>query len=257
MYAWRARIGYISPTHRGKVFAFWYKHAPEGVEIIPTFIGFRTSNRETFEAGFSRAEELAMELRSAGCDIIVISGSPPVLLKGLDFEREWRDRLAQKTGVPVVSQMEPHVLAMQAMGIKCVAIASYYGNELNEAIVRYFGRFGIEGRIIGGLERGEGSGEALYTTSLPALDAVSHREVYQYCKRGVSRLGMRVDGVYINGGGWDAAPAINFLEADLKTKVVFALAAEMWQTYRLLKIDLRITECGALLRDNYPLPASG
>ena len=52
MYAWRARIGVINPTHRGKVFAFWYKNAPEGVEIIPTFIGFRTSNRQTFEAGF-------------------------------------------------------------------------------------------------------------------------------------------------------------------------------------------------------------
>jgi hypothetical protein len=32
--------------------------------------------------------------------------------------------------------MEPHALAFQAMGITRVAIASYYGDELNEAIVR-------------------------------------------------------------------------------------------------------------------------
>jgi len=37
MFAWRARISFISPTHRGKVFAFWYDRAPVGVEIIPTF----------------------------------------------------------------------------------------------------------------------------------------------------------------------------------------------------------------------------
>jgi len=36
MYAWRARIGLIKPTHRGKSFAFWYKHAPDGVELVPT-----------------------------------------------------------------------------------------------------------------------------------------------------------------------------------------------------------------------------
>jgi hypothetical protein len=48
MVAWRARIGLIKPTHRGKSFAYWYNHAPEGVEIVPTFIGFRSEKRESF-----------------------------------------------------------------------------------------------------------------------------------------------------------------------------------------------------------------
>jgi hypothetical protein len=47
MYAWRARIGLIKPTHRGKSFHFWYKRAPDGVEIVPTFVGFRRSDRQT------------------------------------------------------------------------------------------------------------------------------------------------------------------------------------------------------------------
>ena len=115
MYAWRARIGFISPTHRGKVFAFWYDRAPEGVEIIPTFIGFRTSDQKTFESGFDRAAQLADDLKAAGCDLISVSGSPPVLLRGLDFERQWRDGLEQKLGIPVVTQMEPHAIAMQAI----------------------------------------------------------------------------------------------------------------------------------------------
>jgi hypothetical protein len=36
--------------------------------------------------------------------------------------------------------------------------------------------------------------------------------------------------------------------------VVFALAAEMWATYRRLAIDLSVDDCGALLRDNLALP---
>jgi maleate cis-trans isomerase len=83
-----ARIGLIKPTHRGKSFAYWYNHAPEGVEIVPTFIGFRSEKRESFLEGFKKAEELAVQLKEVGCDIISVSGTPPFLLKGLDFERE-------------------------------------------------------------------------------------------------------------------------------------------------------------------------
>lgn len=254
MFAWRARMGTINPTHRGKAFAFWYTRVPDGIEIIPTFIGFRTSDRHTFESAFERAEQLAEDLKAAGCDIIVVSGSPPVLLKGLDFEREWCE-LAQKIGLPIVSQMQPHALALQAMGIRRVAIATYYGNELNDAIVRYFARFDIEGIVLGGFQT-SGAEQALYTTSLQALDNASGTQVYQYCRRGFLRLDRPVDGIYINGGGWDAVPAINPLEADLRTKVVFALAAEMWLAFRTLSINLPVNDCGALLRNTYHPPVS-
>ena len=87
-----------------------------------------------------RIEQIAEDLKAVGCDIISLSGTPPVLLKGLDFEREWRDRLSQKLALPVVSQMEPHALALVALGVKRVAIATYYGDELNNAIKHYFSR---------------------------------------------------------------------------------------------------------------------
>jgi maleate cis-trans isomerase len=253
MYAWRARLGLIKPTHRGKGFHFWYDRAPEGVEIVPTFVGFRRSDRQTFENAFERIEQIADDLQAVGCNIITVSGTPPVLLKGLDFEREWGDRLSQKTGLPVVTQMEPHALALLALGIKRVAVATYYGDELNDAIVRYFRRFDIEGIVLGGLQV-PGRQDALYTTSLQALDEVSHMQVYRYCKSGYQSLKQPVDAIYINGGGWDAPPAIDLLEQDLGTKVVFALAAEMWATYRRLAIQTSVADCGALMRDNPPLP---
>jgi maleate cis-trans isomerase len=253
MYAWRARLGLIKPTHRGKSFHFWYDHAPDGVEIVPTFVGFRRSDRQTFENAFERIEQIADDLKAVGCDIISLSGTPPVLLKGLDFEREWGDRLSQKIGLPVVTQMEPHALALVALGVKRVAIATYYGDELNNAIARYFARFGIEGVVIGGLSV-PGTQEALYTTSLRALDEVSYMQVYQYCKAGFQATTQPVDAIYINGGGWDAPPAIDLLERDLGTKVVFALAAEMWAAYRRIAIDPMINDCGVLLRDNPVVP---
>jgi maleate cis-trans isomerase len=249
MVAWRARIGLIKPTHRGKSFAYWYKHAPEGVEIVPTFIGFRTEKRESFLEGFKRAEELAVQLKDVGCDIISISGTPPFLLKGLDFERQWAADLSARIGLPVVTPMEPHLIALKALGAQRVALATYYGDELNQAIVNYFDRFGLESELMPGLSAtGETSG--LYTTSLRALDEVSHMDVYRHCKRALSRM-PAVDTLYINGGGWDAAPAIEYLERDLKIKVVWALAAEMWLTYHVLKIENPIAAGGVLLSGQY------
>jgi maleate cis-trans isomerase len=249
MVAWRARIGLIKPTHRGKSFAYWYKNAPEGVEIVPTFIGFRSERRESFLEGFKKAEDLAVQLKEVGCDIISVSGTPPFLLKGLDFERQWAAELSEKIGLPVVTPMEPHAIALRALGVKKVAVATYYGRELNQAIVEYFSRFGIESEIMPGLSA-TGQSSGLYTTSLAALDEVSHMDVYRHCKKGLAQL-PSAQAVYINGGGWDAAPAIDYLERDLKVKVVWALAAEMWRTYHILKIDNPVSDSGALLSGNY------
>ena len=150
MYAWRARIGLIKPTHRGKTFAFWYKYAADGVEIVPTFIGFRSGHKDKFLEGFQRAEEIAIQLKEVGCDIIQVSGTPPFLLKGLDFERQWASDLSKKIGLPVVTAVEPHPMALKAMGVKKVAIATYFGDELNQAIVSHFSRFGLQSFIMPG-----------------------------------------------------------------------------------------------------------
>ena len=250
MFAWRARVGLIKPTHRGKSFAFWYKHAPEGVEIVPTFIGFRSGQKEGFLQGFERAEQIAMQLKEVGCDIIAVSGTPPFLIKGLDFERQWAADLSKKIGLPVVTPMEPHAIALKSMGVRKVAVATYYGDDLNQAIVNYFGRFGIESAIMQGFSLG-GQREGLYTTPLLALDEVSYMDVYRHCKRGHQQLGTSVDAIYINGGGWDAAPAVELLERDLKITVVWALAAEMWFTYHKLAISNPLSGCGSLLSGKY------
>src|SRR5207249_12212405 len=106
MVAWRVRIGLIKPTHRGKSFAYWYKHPPEGVEIVPTFIGFCSEKRESFLEGFKKAEALAVQLKEVGCDIVSVSGTPPILLKALDYERQGAAARSEKIGLAVVTPMQ-------------------------------------------------------------------------------------------------------------------------------------------------------
>lgn len=250
MFAWRARIGLVKPTHRGKAFAYWYRAALPGIEIVPTFVGFRKGTRETFtaEAAVTRAEELAADLRDVGCNLVAISGSPPYLLRGAEWEENWERDLVARLGIPVVTPMRPHALALQRLGVKRVGIATYYREELNDAIVRYFAYFGLEGVIIPGF-RQSAETEDLYATPLMALDEVDSAQVYRHCRDGVFDLNAKIDALYINGGGWDAAPVIAYLERDLGIPVVWAVAAEMWLAYKILHVGDPIDGLGTLLQE--------
>lgn len=249
--SWRGYIGLVKPTYRGKAIAFWYKNLPDGIECVPAVIGFGSGDKETFreERSFRRAEELSGELCAVGCDIITISGSPPFLLKGPAHESEWRNGLETRLGVPVVTGMAPHVAAARALGITRIAIATYYRRELNEAVSGYFAAQNIQSSVIPGFEQ-TSDGEGLYSTSMRGLDEVSHEDVYRHCKAGVKKLGSSVDGLYINGGGWDAAPVVGHLEEDLGIPVIWAMAAEMWLTLSLLGIGDPISGFGRLLSDS-------
>lgn len=250
MFAWRGRVGLVNPTQRGKPFHYWYRYAPDGVEIVPAFIGFRQGERDQFLAGLDRAAELAAGLRDLGCDIVSVSGTPPFLLQGLDFERQWGQSLAQRLGIPVTTAMEPGAIALKAIGARRVAVATYYGPELNQAIADCFARFGLESVILGGYSL-DGTHEGLYTTPLRALDDVSATQVYRYCRDGVRRNDAAVDALYINGAGWDYVPALDLLERDLQIPVIAATNAEMWLTYRRLGISHRVEGLGVLMRDYY------
>src|SRR5262249_7916764 len=112
-----------------------------------------------------------------------------------------------------------------------------------------FSRFGLQSEVMPGLSlTGESSG--LYTTSLLALDEVSHMDVYRHFKRALANMAP-VDAVYINGGGWGAAAAVEYPERDLEIEVVCALAAAMSVTYHILKIENPVPGGGVLLSGNY------
>lgn len=248
--SWRGHIGLIKPTPRGKAFAFWYNNVPAGIECAPAVIGYRSGNRESFGTGesFHRARQLCGELAEIGCDILVVSGSPPFILAGADYERKWRSEIEQAVALPVVTAMAPHVAAARVLGVRRIAAATYYEEELNRGIQAYFRRFGIECVTLSSLKASANS-EGLYTTSMRALDFVSAEDVYKHCKRGVLGLDEPVDGLYINGGGWDAGPVIGMLEEDLGIPVIWALAAEMWLALTFLRVADPISRHGRILSE--------
>jgi maleate cis-trans isomerase len=249
MSAVRAKVGLVFPS--AGTIPFWQAHAPEGVELLPAYLGYQVGDRKTFLHGFRRAEELALELRPAGCDIIAVGGTPPSLLAGLDFERQWGQDLSDKLGLPVVTPMESHALALSALGAERVAVATYYGDELNQAIVRYLARFDIEGVPMGGFRLTDQSDE-LYATPMQAQRDITEEQLYEYCRQGLERVGPPIDAIYVNGGGWVVTGSmIDRLERDFGADVIWGPVAEMWLVYWKLDIAHTAAGCGRLLRERH------
>jgi maleate cis-trans isomerase len=247
------KLGLVKPgsTAGTENVSFWKAHAPAGVEIQVAELNYRRGDQATFEEGLDLAARLATQLARQGCGLIVVSGTPPFLLRGPAFERQWRTTLSRRLRVPVVTAMASHALALQALGATTVAVASYYGKELLDAVVSYLAAFGIRALPLRGFEP-TGEHESLFSTPMSAQHDIQPEQVYSYCRGGVETLGTRPDCLYINGAGWNAAPALTRLERDLATAVIWGPVAEMWLTYATLGIGNPQDDCGVLLRD---LPA--
>jgi maleate cis-trans isomerase len=237
---------------------FWFDTAPEGVEIMTTPIGYRDTQEDEFRSGYDRAADVARTLADAGASIVVMAGTPPALLSGPEPERAWARDLAEELGVPVVPPMFPHVCALQALGLQHVVVASYYRAALNEHLRTYVKSFGLTPLLrdaAGNLSANEEEAGGLQQLGHRQIQQITFEEVYTYCKDLVSSEQGPVDGVYINGSGWDALPATVYLEEDLEIPVVVAQAAVLWYTYRLLRIRCHAEGAGRLMSAWPALPA--
>jgi maleate cis-trans isomerase len=255
---WRGRIGVVKPNPKSSSVAIWHRYVPPGVEIYPpVFVNYPVRNREDFLGGLERGEALVRELAAAKCDVVSVSGAPPFLLTGgLTVERAWGTRLTSELGIPVLTPLQPSALAMQALGMRRIGIATYFGPELRAALAGLLAEFEIEATFFRdpGLAEGE-----LPASSLVALDKASrtlgHDDVYRFCKAEFLAVRAELDGIFINGGAWEALPVIDFLEQDLQTRVVTTKTADMWLAYKVLRVANPVPDCGHLLRES-PDPPS-
>jgi maleate cis-trans isomerase len=242
LYGWRARIGLIKPTLRGKSFAPWYRNAPEGVEILPTHIGYQKGESAAFEVGLERIDELAAELCAVGVDLLCVSGGPPFLMKGAPFEAEWTRRMEARTGVEVVPPLAAHAEALRFVSARTVTAITYYKGDLNDALVRYMAEFDLAATVHG---FGGESSEELYAVSMREVESITWQDVYRHGRAAYRRE--PTDALYIHGAGWDAEAAVAPLEADLGIPVIFGPVADMWETYRRLGIAFRAERLGRLV----------
>lgn len=238
MYGWKGVVGLVKPTFRPGSLDRFVRLMPDGVCVVPRYVGVSAGTEKEFQEALAIAEERVAELAKLKVDLIVIQGVPPIMLKGFKFDQELIDALQKKYGVAVLTATRTQVDALKALKTKRIVGVTYFKDDLNPQFANFFRQGGFEVAAMKGC----------IDTPFSDLGKIPAEEIYSKAKKIFIEAGGG-DCLYLLGAGWDCLPAIEPLEQDLGTTVLSNVPADVWATQKRLNIRAPIKGFGRLLEE--------
>jgi maleate isomerase len=239
VYGWRARIGLIVPSSNTTMEPEFWRMAPEGVSVHTSRVRLSEVTPEALRLMASEAVRAAEELATADVNVIVYGCTSGSLLEGVEWEERLRREIRERAGVEAITTAQAVVEALRALGVRRVAVATPYIDEINSRERSFLERSGFSVvRIRGlGIVRNTDIGRQ------PPWVA------YRLAKEVAREAGRSADGVFISCTNFRTIEVIELLEAELQLPVVSSNTASMWLALRTLGIRDRLSY-GRLLREH-------
>jgi maleate cis-trans isomerase len=238
MYGWRGIVGLVKPTYRPGSLDRFIRLMPDGVCVVPRYVGVSAGTEQEFKQALAIADERVAELAKLKVDLVVIQGVPPIMLKGYKFDAELIETLQRKHGVPVLTATRTQVDALKALKVRRIVGVTYFKDDLNPKFAKFFEEGGFEVAAMKGC----------VNVPFSDLGKIPAEEIYTQAKRVFIEAGGG-DCLYLLGAGWDCLPAIEPLEQDLGTTVLTNVPADVWATLRHLNIRAPVKGFGRLLEE--------
>ena len=129
--SWRGVVGVVKPTHRPGSLEEFIRLLPEGIGVVPTFIGIKTGTQKEFSSVLDAVKEKIAELAELEVDIIHAEGAPPFMLLGYDGEAKLIRGLSRKHKRPISTSGTTQVDALKALKIKKFVGVTYFTGSIN------------------------------------------------------------------------------------------------------------------------------
>lgn len=236
MYCSRGTVGVVKPTFRLGSLETYIRLLPEGVCVAPRYVGVRAGTEAEFDEAIAVAETRVAELVELGVDLVLIQGTPPILLKGYRFDGELTERLTRQHGVPILTATTVQVEAFRVLGVHRFVILSYIQGAMNAKFANFFEQAGF---TVTGIPELEG-------VAFENVGDIPAEDIYNGARKALLDHGG--EGICLLGAGWDCLPVIESLEEELGVPVITNLNAEVWATRKRLGIQEPVEGFGRLLR---------
>lgn len=233
-YGWRAKIGFLAPPKTFDPYP-WDLLLPEGVGIIGHPLGLTHLTPDEVRQAWTRTDDAIRELARRQVDIIVLGGSPPVIVGGFGFDQKFIEQGAKIISIPVTTTQTAAVEAMQHLGMKRIAVAAPFTDEFCVMLRDFLEKSGFQ--VLSLKNRGFGLIEA---DQQPL--SVSYR-----LGKDAFAAASQADGLYIPRASFPVVENIELLEQDLKVPVVTSAQAVVWSVCCKLRIGGPIRGYGRLL----------
>lgn len=234
--SWRGTVGLIKPTKRPGVLEENMRLLPEGIDVIPTFLGFYGSH-DQFSQAMPHYERLLAELAEQEVDLVSAGGEPPFMLQGVKGEQKTVDRWEKKYKVPILTTGRTACAALRALKIKNMVLIRATDWDKKRHVARYFTEGGFT--VLG---------KNSIAASWEGISEVSAEQVYEFTKKTVLKY-KKCDGIYMMGSIYRALKVIDVLEQDLGIPIAAAAALYPWSIQKHLHVRQPVEGHGALLRE--------
>lgn len=219
-------LGLIVPPAHGRVPADAQRLYGDRVRFIARGLGIESVSRQGFGPVMEHIVMHARALRDAGASAISLMGTSISFQNGPTFTDDLRARMSEVTGLPCTTMSDAIVRAMRILGMRRLAVATSYIDDLNQRLRQYlaaqdFAVVAIEGLNLSGVD---------------AMGEVTPATLLELSQRTYARTG-GADGVLISCGGLQTLDVLPRLEATLDCPAVASSPAGFWDIVRLAGLN--------------------
>ncbi|HWP56825.1 MAG TPA: hypothetical protein VNL14_02940 [Candidatus Acidoferrales bacterium] len=238
--SWRGVVGVIKPTLRPGSLEEFIRLLPEGIGVIPTFMGVSQGVASEFLDRMALMKEKIAELAAHKVDLIHPEGAPFFTHMGYQRAREIVAELEAEYSTPIVTTAMTLVEASRALGVRRMVIASSFADAEGirfQKHTEYFRAAGFDVLAIEGMP-----------VKFSDIAKLSPEEVYVFAKK----LHLRhpgADGICMMGSGWRVLNIVPLLEQDLQVPVIHPVAARVWAVQKRLRVRQPVKGFGRLLEE--------
>jgi maleate cis-trans isomerase len=230
-------MGLIKPTMRPGSLEEFIRLLPEGIGVIPLFVGFKRGTEDEFRAALDAYESKVAELADYKVDLIHPEGAPPFMVHGYKGEAQIIKRWEEKYRLPIVTASMTQVEALHALKIKKFVGVTYFTGKINDMFAGYFREAGFEVLAMEGIP-----------VAFEDVGRLSSQEVYAHTKKAFLKH-PGADGIYMLGSGWRTLDIVRLLEEDLQAPVVHPVPARVWAVEKRLHVRQPAKGFGRLLEE--------
>ena len=238
--SWRGVVGCIKPTMRPGGLEELIRMLPEGIGVIPLFLGIKEGTTDEFKRSVEPFEPLVRQLAELECDLIHPEGAPPFMLLGYKGEAELLKKWERKYKIPMFTSGTNHVRALKTLKVKRFVGATYFTGSINDLFAKYFREAGFDVLGMEGID-----------VPFDKIGQLSSQEVYAHVKRAFLKQ-RKAEAIYLLGSGWRVLEVIDLLEQDLGVPVIHPVPARCWEIQRRLSVRQPVQGYGRLLAEMIP-----
>lgn len=235
--SWRGIVGVIKPTLRPGSLEEFIRLLPEGIGVIPLFVGIRRGTEDEFRDVLKVFEEKVAELAREQVDLIHPEGAPPFMVQGYRGEEKIIKGWETKYRVPIVTAPMTQVEALRALRVKRFVGVTYFTGKINDTFSRYFAEAGFDVLGMEGISVG-----------FEDVGRLSSQEVYAHTRKAFLRH-PGAEAIYMLGSGWRTLDIIHLLEEDLQVPVIHPVPARVWAVQKRLHVRQPVKGYGRLLEE--------